>query len=66
MMYLEPVDYFNTSVRDRPGEAYRRQLSQADVNVYASSGVTDGRGSFGYVIYIRPEEMERAEAALGL
>ncbi len=42
------------------------QLFQANVNVYASSGVADGRGSFGYVIYIRPEEFDRAVKALGI
>jgi hypothetical protein len=43
-----------------------RQLAEAGVSVYASSGAADGRGSFGYVIYVRPEEFERAVAALGL
>lgn len=43
-----------------------RKLYQANVNVYASSGVTDGRGGYGYVIYVRPEEYERAVAALGV
>jgi len=42
------------------------KLYRADVNVYASSGVTDGKGSFGYVLYIRPEEYERAVAAVNL
>ncbi len=42
------------------------KLYDADVNVYASSGVADGRGSFGYVIYVRPEEYERAATALGV
>jgi hypothetical protein len=37
-----------------------QRLSDAGVNVYASSGVTDGRGSFGYVMYVRPEELDRA------
>jgi hypothetical protein len=41
-------------------------LYRANVNVYASSGVTDGRGTFGYVIYVRPEEFERAAGALGI
>ncbi len=40
------------------------RLYEAGVNVYASSGVTDGRGSYGYVIYVRPEEYEQAVAAL--
>jgi hypothetical protein len=42
------------------------KLSEAKVNVYASTGLADGRGSFGYVIYVRPEEYDRAAAALEL
>lgn len=41
-----------------------QQLYNAGVNVYASSGVTDGRGCFGYVLYVRPEQYERAADAL--
>ncbi|NIP78038.1 MAG: hypothetical protein GWM90_02075 [Gemmatimonadetes bacterium] len=40
------------------------QLYRAGVNVYASSGVTDGDGAFGYVLYVRPEEYKRAAEAL--
>ena len=40
------------------------KLYEAGVNVYASSGVTDGRGGFGYVIYIRPEDYDKAVAVL--
>lgn len=40
------------------------RLYEASVNVYASSGVADGRGSYGYVIHVRPEEYERAAGAL--
>jgi hypothetical protein len=40
------------------------KLARANVNVYASSGVADGKGSYGYVIYVRPEEYERAAKAL--
>ena len=39
-------------------------LYRANVNVYASSGVTDDKGSFGYLLYVRPEEFDRAVAAL--
>lgn len=42
------------------------KLHEAKVNVYASSGVSDGRGSYGYVIYVRPDEHERAVKALGV
>ena len=42
------------------------KLYEAAVNVFASSGVTDGQGSFGYILYVRPEEYERAAAALSV
>ena len=134
--HVRRVDYFNTSVKDQPGEAYKllsqlaalgvnlhaftavplgpmqtqltvfpedtlkmadtakkagmvldgphsaflvqgddelgalanihMKLYNANVNVYASSGVSDGKGSFGYILYIRREEFERAAKALGL
>lgn len=133
---IRRVDYFNTTIRDRPGESYKlleqlaelglnllaftavpvgpthtqltlfpedtaklesvanraglrlmgphpaflvqgddklgalaeihQLLYQADVNIYASSGVTDGRGTFGYLIYVRSEDFERAADALGV
>jgi len=40
------------------------KLFEANVNVYASSGVADGKGSYGYIIYVRPDDYERAVAAL--
>lgn len=40
------------------------KLYRADVNVYASTGVSDGRGSYGYILYVRPEHFERAASAL--
>lgn len=42
------------------------QLFRAGVDVYASSGVTDGRGAFGYVVYVREDQFEHAAEALGL
>lgn len=39
-------------------------LYEANVNVYASNGVTDSKGCFGYLLYVRPEDYERAAAAL--
>ncbi|HVT27290.1 MAG TPA: hypothetical protein VHE81_04665 [Lacipirellulaceae bacterium] len=41
-------------------------LYAADVNVYASSGVTDGHGSFGYVVYVRPDQFEQACKTFGV
>jgi hypothetical protein len=40
------------------------KLYETRVNVYAYSGVADGRGAFGYVLYVRPEEFERAARAM--
>jgi hypothetical protein len=42
------------------------RLAAAGVDVYASSGVTDGRGSFGYVVYVREDQFEKAASAFGL
>jgi hypothetical protein len=42
------------------------RLFQAGVDIYASSGVTDGQRSFGYVIYVREDQFERAVEALEL
>ncbi|HKJ25260.1 MAG TPA: hypothetical protein VKB65_10590 [Myxococcota bacterium] len=46
--------------------AIHERLYEADVNVYAASGVTDGRGGFGYVLYVRPDDFEAAAKALGV
>ena len=43
-----------------------RKIYKADVNVYSASGVTDGMGSFGYIVYVRSQDFEKAAKALGL
>jgi hypothetical protein len=43
-----------------------RKIYDVDVNVHSASGVSDGRGSFGYIVYIKSDNFERAAAALGL
>ena len=42
------------------------RLFQAGINVYSSSGVTDGAGTFGYVFYLRPEDLDAGAKALGM
>ncbi len=42
------------------------RLYDAKTNVYASHGVTDGKGCFGYVLYVAEEDFERAATALGV
>ncbi len=41
------------------------RLSRANVEVYATSGVTAGGDRFGYVIYVKPDEIDAAADALG-
>jgi hypothetical protein len=41
-------------------------LSNAKVNVVTSTGVTDGKGGYGYVLHVRPDDMETAKQALGI
>jgi len=42
------------------------RLYAANVNIYASSGVADGKGHYGYIIYVRPDDYQRAVAALNV
>ena len=46
--------------------AIHSKLYEADINVSASSGVADGIGGYGYVIYVRPEEFDKAAKILGI
>ena len=40
-------------------------LFDANINVYASNGVS-GVDTFGYILYVRPEDYERAASVLGV
>jgi hypothetical protein len=40
------------------------KIYRASVNVYASSAIADGAGKYGHLIYVRPEDFERAARAL--
>jgi len=43
-----------------------QQLDDVQVVPYATSAVTDGRGGFGYLIFVRRQDFDRAVTALGL
>ena len=43
-----------------------QRLFEAGVDIYASSGVTDARKAFGYVVYVREDQLARAVDALEL
>lgn len=40
------------------------RIYRANVNVYASTAIADGTGKYGHLIYVRPEDFERAAVAL--
>jgi len=40
------------------------KLYRANVNVFASSAIAAGAGSFGHIIYVRPEDYDTAAKAL--
>jgi hypothetical protein len=46
--------------------AVHAKLYEAEVNVYASSGVADGQGGYGYVIYVRGQDYDASLKALGV
>jgi hypothetical protein len=52
--------------RDEPGAlaSVHERLVDAGVDVYASTGVSDGRGAFGYVVYVREDQFAKAQRAL--
>jgi len=35
-------------------------LANGGIAVFAATGVADGRGSFGYVVYLKPADVDRA------
>jgi hypothetical protein len=40
------------------------RLAGASVQIYASNGIADGRGSYGYLIYLREDQFDSAIDAL--
>lgn len=62
-----PYPAFLIQGDDQPGvlAEIHGKLFDAKVDVYASTGVTDGRGGYGCVLYVRPDDFERASSILG-
>ena len=42
------------------------KLYKSNVNIYASMGITDGKGGYGYLLYIRPDQYDTASKALNI
>jgi hypothetical protein len=45
---------------------YHLRLADAGINIFASNGTTDGHGGFGYVLWVKPDDYERAAQILGV
>lgn len=41
------------------------KLAASDINVFSVQGMTDGRGGFGYLVYLRPSDIDQALKSLG-
>jgi hypothetical protein len=44
--------------------AVHERICRVNVNVYATTAIADGFGKYGHLIYVRPEDFERAARAL--
>jgi hypothetical protein len=42
------------------------KLSDSGINVYASTGVSDGKGGFGYVMYVKGDRFDEAARVLNV
>ena len=53
---------------DRIGalHAYHLTLANAGINVFSSSGVCDGKGGFGFILWVEPEDFDKAFDAFGI
>jgi len=44
---------------------YHLRLADAGINVHAANGASDGRGRFGFILWVKSEDFQRAAQALG-
>ncbi len=60
-----PKNAFLIQGQDRIGALHEHHLtlSNAGINVHAANGVVDDSGRFGYVLWVKPEDYERAAQA---
>jgi hypothetical protein len=63
-----PKKGFLIQGEDRIGvlHAYHLTLANANVNVYSSSGVCDGKGRFGFILWVEPGDFDKAMNAFGI
>ena len=61
-----PKKAFLIQGEDRIGALHEHhlKLANAGVNVYAANGVCAGKGRFGFILWVKPEDFAKAEKAL--
>ncbi len=65
---IGPKQGFLIQGEDRIGalHEYYLTLSNASVNVYSSSGVSDGTGRFGFILWVEAGDFDKAFNAFGI
>ena len=65
---IGPFSAFMVNGKDELGALthIHKMLYMANVDVYASTGVTDAKNSYGYILYVRQDEYEKAAEAIGV
>jgi len=63
-----PKQGFLVQGEDRVGalHASHQNLANAGVNVYSSSGIIDGSGRYGFILWVEPGDFAKASGAFGL
>lgn len=63
---IGPKKAFLIQGRDRIGALHEHhlKLANAGINVHAANGVIDGGGRFGYVLWVKPADYEKAAKVL--
>lgn len=66
MQLVGPKRAFLIQGDDRIGSLHDHhlKLANANINVHAANGMVCGSGKYGYVIWVKPEDMSRAAEAL--
>jgi hypothetical protein len=63
-----PKNAFLIQGDDKVGALHEHhlRLSDAGINVHAANGVVDGSGRFGYVMWVKPGDYDKAARAFGI
>lgn len=65
VQFTGPERAFLIEGDDRIGAFHQHHLAlaNADINVYTSAGMSDGRGHFYFLLWVKPEDFDKAARA---